>query len=328
MAILLVFLPVLLLLLMANLGESHSGWRSATFLVLWVVDGFVVLAGLAMSLSGTVPLPPELEPKIGDLDLVVGGWVLLIGGMIALLLMPKRARRLFALKGLGFHPESSVVHAVSLEMAWWLLVVGVAQWLMLRNVSNLLETVPPVSLLQIVLQGVVETVVAFVGVGWLIRRSTSESLARLGLYGIKKWHWLAALVALGAMYSMNLLYGLATVLSKSGGLGEIGKINQTLLGNLMSPWGALVVGLSAGIGEELIFRGAVQERMGIVTAALLFAVLHTQYSFSLGIVVVFVIGLILGYLRKYTSVSVSILTHATYNFIGIMLMVLSQSIGK
>ena len=328
MALLVVFLPVVLILLLANLGERMPGWRLATFLTIGVSGAFLALAGAAMVLSSSMPIPPDLISKVHGLDLVAGGWVMIVGGVVSLFLMHRRVRGFFVFERLDFHPESRVVHAVSLEMAWWLLVVGVAQWLMLRNVSNLLETVPPVGPLQIVLQGVVEAVVAFVGVGWLIRRSTSESLARLGLRKIRKWHWLAALVALGAMYSMNLLYGLAAVLSKSGGLGEIGKINQTLLGNLMSPWGALVVGLSAGVGEELIFRGAVQERMGIVTAALLFAVLHTQYSFSLGIVVIFVIGLILGYLRKYTSVSVSILTHATYNFLGIMLMVLSQSIGK
>ncbi len=328
MAILIVFLPVILILLVANLGEKSSGWKLLTFILIGSTGLFLVLIGVTLLLSRSIPIPPEVSAKIGNLHMAPGGWALLAGGISTLALLPRRPRKTFAIDRLGFHPESSTVHALSLEMALWLIAVSIAQWAIFGSASNLLKEMPSIGIVEITLQGIAEAVVAMVGVGWVVRRNLKETLDRLGFHRIEGWHLLAGLIALGAMYSTNLLYGIAATLFKFGGLGEVGKINEALLGNLLSPWGALAVGISAGIGEEMIFRGAVQERMGVLTAAILFAMLHTQYSFSPGIVVVFVIGLILGYLRKHTSLSISILTHATYNFLGVMLMILAQNLGK
>ena len=43
---------------------------------------------------------------------------------------------------------------------------------------------------------------------------------------------------------------------------------EQLLGPAMSRWGAVAVGVSAGLGEELIFRGALQPQLGILLSAL------------------------------------------------------------
>jgi len=46
----------------------------------------------------------------------------------------------------------------------------------------------------------------------------------------------------------------------------------------MGPGLMLLLGLSAGIGEEITLRGALQPKLGLALTSLLFAALHVQYS--------------------------------------------------
>ncbi len=75
------------------------------------------------------------------------------------------------------------------------------------------------------------------------------------------------------------------------------------------PIAALIFGLTVGIGEELLFRGAIQPRFGLVQTAFLFATFHTQYGFTWLLLGVFANGLILGILRNRYGTTACILTH-------------------
>src|SRR6266566_10017302 len=70
------------------------------------------------------------------------------------------------------------------------------------------------------------------------------------------------------------------------------------------------------ICEEILFRGALQPRLGLMVTALLFTSVHTQYSISFDTLTVFVLALGLGLIRKYTNTTTSAITHATFNLIG------------
>lgn len=77
----------------------------------------------------------------------------------------------------------------------------------------------------------------------------------------------------------------------------------------------LFVVVSAGIVEEVLFRGWLQNKIGITLSSALFAVLHFQYGFGIGMLLPFVASLIFGMLAKKTNVSTTILAHSGYNFI-------------
>jgi membrane protease YdiL (CAAX protease family) len=82
---------------------------------------------------------------------------------------------------------------------------------------------------------------------------------------------------------------------------------------------ALLVGVGAGLGEETLFRGAVQPVLGIAATSVLFASMHVQYGPSLLLVYVFLLSVGLGSLRKYINTTASFLAHAGYNSLGIIL---------
>ena len=91
-------------------------------------------------------------------------------------------------------------------------------------------------------------------------------------------------------------------------------------GALLSLWLALIV--VAPVGEELLFRGFLFRGFvrdprdalpGILAIALIWSVLHIQYDWF-GTSVVFVIGMLLGYVRLYSgSTTLVILLHMLLN---------------
>jgi membrane protease YdiL (CAAX protease family) len=86
----------------------------------------------------------------------------------------------------------------------------------------------------------------------------------------------------------------------------------------LSPIGAVVIGITAGLGEEVAVRGVLQPRMGIILSNLLFTSLHAlQYNWD-GLLVVFSVGLILGLVRKASNTTTCAIIHGVYNFSIIM----------
>src|SRR4029077_2113580 len=90
---------------------------------------------------------------------------------------------------------------------------------------------------------------------------------------------------------------------------------QHVFGGLNNPAGIAALALLPAICEDVLFRGALQPRLGLVVTALLFTSIHTQYSISFDTLAVFVLALGLGLIRKYTNTTTSSVCHATYNLL-------------
>ncbi len=78
---------------------------------------------------------------------------------------------------------------------------------------------------------------------------------------------------------------------------------------------ALVIGLAAGLGEELFFRGVLQTELGLPAASLIFGLLHTggKGTFVFGCWVA-VMGALLGALMQWTGgLTAPVVAHAVYD---------------
>ncbi|HEV2106424.1 MAG TPA: CPBP family intramembrane glutamic endopeptidase, partial [Candidatus Eisenbacteria bacterium] len=75
---------------------------------------------------------------------------------------------------------------------------------------------------------------------------------------------------------------------------------------------SLLLGTSAGVGEELVVRGALQPRAGVLAAALLFACGHVQYTWF-GMLTIALLGVLLGVIRLRAGTTTAIVVHATYD---------------
>lgn len=81
----------------------------------------------------------------------------------------------------------------------------------------------------------------------------------------------------------------------------------------------LIIGFSAGVGEEVLFRGLMQPVFGVIPAAILFALIHSHYGFTPILVLLGLLGAICGVVRIRFNTTAAILLHGAFDFFSILL---------
>lgn len=162
---------------------------------------------------------------------------------------------------------------------------------------------------------------AIVAVGYLIRRNIAQALSRLGMVRPTLRQVLVgiglALLLVVAASALDWLIG--QVWAAMGWARTDGEAFEEMLAFAINPLGAVVIGVVAGLGEEISVRGVLQPRLGILLSNLFFTSLHAlQYSWD-GVLSVFLIGLVLGVIRKRSNTSTSAIVHGMYDFVLVMM---------
>jgi membrane protease YdiL (CAAX protease family) len=324
------FLPLFLIVWLANLAEArreqeqpYSGPLIAAYVFLVALYGLGVLGGLALQATALLmeqnPAAFESAMPLGELLpdslplLALGLWLPSLLGLI--LLLPP-IRRLIA-RFTALDPESPV-HAVALSLSMLVLVnllftLGVGLGTMADILSEQ-ESSGAGTIAALWTQQILTALLAMVGVGWLTRRSWGQTLERLALVVPTGRQWLIGIgIGLGMVPVVLLIEALAGLVGL-GADADVERLSEQLLGSLFTtPLGILTIGLSAGLGEETLFRGALLPRFGLILTAVFFALVHSQYGITLSTLVVLVLGLLLGWLRLRYNTSTAMITHAVYN---------------
>jgi len=335
------FLPLIVLLWLANIADKRqqeSNRRGMSILVygllgmLWLTalaaGLFALLMGIAYKnyadlTSMTVVyqnqgLNPDIVIKLMHSLPKMGAGILLLALMgIATLLKPIRkviARAIPIDYGRTVHTVA-LSYAVLIFIIMWV-TMSMGMDLMLEAMANTPDIPISTMLAMLWLQNILLAIMAMIGVGWLSRRSLQDVIVRLGLT-MPRWQDVLRGIGL-ALISFAIMAPILFLAEKLG-LGvdpNIEKISEELLGPLTSSLpGILSLGFAAALGEELVYRGALQPRFGIVLTAILFSLTHNQYGLSVATLVVFLLGLLLGWTRKKYNTTTSIFLHATYNII-------------
>ncbi len=158
---------------------------------------------------------------------------------------------------------------------------------------------------------------ALLGVGWLTRRSLPAAFKRLNLTAPNRRDWLAASALAIALFTLAQAGVALWASSVSPAVFDM----QTLAArqifealNEFLPAGILLA-LASALGEEILVRGALQPVFGIVVSSLFFVLLHSQYMFTPAALILFLVSLGFGWLRRRRGVSASIICHAAYNML-------------
>jgi uncharacterized protein len=317
-----VFLIPLILLVVANLGEKYSWARvltTATAALLAVTLLSCAPFTLASGFIDTgAPTGMAMSPMLALFSSVV-----FVGtGVIALLPLVPAVRRALAYI-IPIRPES-IVNGLALSLA--ILIAGVSFASLPSAMSlaqpsaeqaQLMESVMTLPLLW--LQGIFFAVYGFVGVGLGVRRGWRETLDRLGLRWMTPAHWAVAIAAWLGLFMFDLFISLIWRVISPGAYQEFGQLSESLFGAFISIPGALTIGLSAGIGEEILFRGALQPRLGIPLTSLLFMIVHAQYGFTPALLSIFIVSVVLGLVRKYTNTTTTIVIHTLFNATSVLI---------
>ncbi|MCD6288928.1 MAG: CPBP family intramembrane metalloprotease, partial [Anaerolineae bacterium] len=152
------------------------------------------------------------------------------------------------------------------------------------------------------------------------RRSLGEVARRLGFRRPSTDMWLASAGLIALLMGLDVTWTYVWGWLDPEGLKTVGQVSKVLFGKMLNVPGALSIGITAALGEEIIYRGALQPRFGLVLTALLFAVSHVQYGITPATLEVFVIGLILGVVRDRYGLAACMLIHFGYNTLNLLLL--------
>jgi len=159
-----------------------------------------------------------------------------------------------------------------------------------------------------------EIAIALAAVGLGVSRDLRAVRDRLGLGGMGPREWLIAVAGLAAVSGFNTGMEWVERLWFPGLWLEDQAMGQLIAGDIL-PATAIVLGISAGVGEELVVRGALQPRAGLFWASVLFAAAHVQYTWF-GMLVVAGLGVVLGLVRRQANTTTAIVVHVAYDIIA------------
>ncbi len=333
---LLLFVPFLLPVLAANLGERQrlapydpgDPRRNSTLdkvlrylplgLLVAINLGLLGISALAL-LNGLVQvlMPDTLDPQAMQVNWLLVAITAFATALLANLpLLP--AVRAWLARRLPID-AGSLVHMTALAFAVYQLGLSLGQMALIGDLENLIDPELSLSIWDVLLSGIPLLLFALAGVGLWIRRGGRSTWDRLGL----RWPTWRQLLAAAGITFLLLAFDFAVNWSwqevAPTSYDLLQRVSENIFGGLATTAGALALGLSAGISEELLFRGAVQPRLGLLLTTILFALGHLQYGLTVATLEVFVIGLVLGLVRKRSHTTVCILIHAAYNGVGTLL---------
>jgi len=230
----------------------------------------------------------------------------LVVAVLALLLAPARLRAVL-LRPLGLDPASAV-HAVAGAAMLLTVLSSIVLFVDLQGEpSASIPFHPTDSLISVA----TDLALALAGVGFLLTRDLRAALARLDVRPLRlpQVGWAVATALAFNVVVTVMEWTESLVLPGVHALED--RFDYEFIG-IPPVVGAALVSLAAGVGEEVLFRGTLQPRLGIGLSAALFAILHVQYQIP-GILMIFAVGVALGLVKRRTSTTFTIVVHVVYD---------------
>ena len=286
----------------ANRAQNDRSAFVGLYLLFGIPGGLMLVAGLALLVNGNAIL--------GTLLLLVGlGFTLpLIHGV-----------RVGLAEVMPFDPDSAI------DMSGLCIVLAALGWFTANSLAPMaanppdISEIPSISVAELVVQAAAFLALAYFAVGFPYWRDLLQATERLGIV-VPDLRTIG--MGLAGTLGAFLVAGLAGYIAQqlNPDLGEsLNEIVDTMTAQVQNPIGAVILGASAGIGEEAVFRGALQPRFGMVLPSLLFTMLHgPQYGFNVALLGLFGVSMILALLRRNVNTTAAMIAHALYNAVQVL----------
>lgn len=286
----------------ANRAQNDRSAFVGLYLLFGIPGGLMLVAGLAVLVSG---------------NSILGTLLLLVGLGLTLPLI--HAVRVGLAEVMPLDPDSAI------DMTGLCVVLGALGWFTANSLAPMaanppdVSQIPSVSVLELVVQAAAFLAIAYIAVGYPYWRDLLQATERLGIVVPD-----ARTIGMGLAGTLGafLVAGLAGYLAQqlNPNLNEsLNEIVDTMTAQVQNPLGAVILGATAGIGEEAVFRGALQPRFGMVLPSLLFTMLHgPQYGFNVALLGLFGVSMILALLRRNANTTAAMIAHALYNAVQVL----------
>lgn len=310
----------------AAVAEGPSSpLRTIVKVMLLGIVAVLVLTAVNSLLLAFAPADTLQDAPITDLDTRTALTVTLVGIGAAIvcsvIILSTAARRaLSSLLGpkAEFDSDASV-HETAFVLAIAILAYTLMELMLAGGVAGLAENLEQqaIGAVDTLLNLGVMVVAAFLGVGLLVRRSLPSVMQRLSLrlptgqditWGIGTAFLCLVLVMVFSAV-LSLIFSAETLEQQSAAAEQVAR---ALSGSLTL---IFLAAFSAAVGEEILFRGALQPVFGLIPTTIFFGLLHSQYAFTPGSAAILVVGLAFGILKQRQSTTAAIIAHFTYNFV-------------
>jgi len=313
---LLALLPGLLLLILANYTEKRREFRIITqiflglFVLLVVVEGLLIVAMSKGDLLGGLL---SVRATYGY------GIAIMLTGLLASMLFLRPVRE--GISRIIDIDEDNWLHTTAMVFA--ILLVGTSLATAANVDISALSGGAGGAVLTVLLQDSFFVISALFGVGWMVRRDLGGVLKRLGLVKPRLKDICMSIGFLGLLFAIVIIVGLMSImLDYDSGILETKDDPTVQMVGGITILTAILFALGASIGEEILFRGAMQPRLGVVITSLVFTAAHVQYPSPVQLGTLFAMSVVFGYERIKLNTSACIITHALYDMILLLGIVL------
>ena len=181
------------------------------------------------------------------------------------------------------------------------------------------DALPSANIAELLVQAAAFVAIAYIAVGFPHWRDLRAATARLGIVAPTPRTVAIGIAATVVCFAVAIAASLAAERLDPGLSEALDEVVNQITAEVQNPLGAVVLGASAGIGEEAFFRGALQPRFGIVLPALVFASLHgPQYGFNVALLGLFGVSIVLGLVRQHANTTAAMIAHALYNAVQVL----------
>lgn len=314
------------LFIIYDANQVHAGrWQTEQLRLL--LYSLVIVCGLIGILAAQLLLaPPPADVLVispASLLLVMG--VAAVSSVICFTLLNSQMWRERIASALPTYDPDSAVHLTAIVLMLVIIVGTLYAFVIGGGLSGLQQTIveTDISAGPLVLQAGLFVGAAVIGVGLLVRRNGQQLLSRLGLVEPSSRAWWVGIGSGVLFYIGAIVYSLLWSLVQSPeSIAEQTQAANAIAQQIDSLALALVLAVSAGVGEEILIRGALQPVFGIALSSAFFTLLHTQYLGTPTMGLIFGLSVGFGYIRREYNTTTAIIAHAVYNFIPFLLIIL------
>ncbi|MGJ3237548.1 MAG: CPBP family intramembrane glutamic endopeptidase [Anaerolineae bacterium] len=238
-----------------------------------------------------------------------------------------------------YHPDA-VIHTLALLLMGLASVNTVGNFVLAGGIEGIATEISTISASDLLSNLAMYIAFSLLGVGLFIRRDFQRSLRRLGIRLPRNSQWIAwsrdgmRYLVIGAFVGFGMFWlqiGMMLIwqtFASPETIAAQSAASQALFAALSgSLWLGFLVAFTAGVGEELLFRGALQPIFGNVVVSIFFVLLHSQYLLTPASLIIFIVSLIFGFLRDYTTTPAAMMAHFVYNFTPFILIALLNQWG-
>jgi membrane protease YdiL (CAAX protease family) len=304
---------MLAIILLANIlyVRNRRSEKLVFDLLLFVVSILVLFLGFLLIIADAGLFKPVTDISSNLLDTSSFGLVLVIMGGAATAVSIGKVRQLIA-RVMPINPGSPV-HALALVLSIYLLGYT-ALTLSQGGLTGLAESAEPASLSFLILSELIFAVIALFGVGFIVRRRGRDLAERLGLEMPTPVQLLVAVSLIAVLVLLQACAGFVWGVMNPDQSAVLEDVSAVLLTEIDTVLEWFLLALAVGIGEELLFRGALQPALGIGFTSVLFALIHIQYGYTPVTLFIVLVAIVLGLVRRYYSTTITIFIHVGYNF--------------